>query len=143
MDKVFKAAVENGRAPGITGHLVEEIAQSWTMILPGYAEFFQWANRENNGLHRILPATLAIHENYDDHELLNEITWFWSGERIQLKRVRDGLRHIGQAQAYPFRAPVARGYAAAKAKVSVGTNQSCRLPGLGGPDGRNRTGSQL
>ena len=108
MDKVFKAAVENGRAPGITGHLVEEIAQKLDYDSPGYAEFFQWANRENNGLHRILPATLAVHENYDDHELLNEITWFWSGERIQLKRVRDGLRHIGQAQSYPFRAPVAR-----------------------------------
>ena len=26
MDKVFKAAVENGRAPGITGHLVDEMA---------------------------------------------------------------------------------------------------------------------
>ncbi len=108
MDKVFKAAVENGRAPGITGHLVEEIAQKLDYDSPGYAEFFQWANRENNGLHRILPATLAVHENYDDHELLNEITWFWSGERIQLKRVRDGLRHIGQAQSYPFRAPVVR-----------------------------------
>ena len=108
MDKVFKAAVENGRAPGITGHLVEEIAQKLDYDSPGYAEFFQWANRENNELHRILPASLSVHENYDDHELLNEITWFWSGERIQLKRVRDGLRHIGQAQAYPFRAPVAK-----------------------------------
>lgn len=27
MDKVFRAAVENGRVPGITGHMVEEVAQ--------------------------------------------------------------------------------------------------------------------
>ena len=108
MDKVFKAAIENGRAPGITGHLVEEIAQKLNYNSNGYTEFFQWANREDNGLHRILPATLAVHENYDDHELLNEITWFWSGEKIDLKKLRGGLRHINQAQGYPFRAPVAK-----------------------------------
>ena len=108
MDKVFKAAVENGRVPGITGHMVEELAQKLDYNTPGYADFFVWANQEDNGLHRILPATLMVHEKFDDHELLNEIIWFWSGERIQLKRVRDGLRHLGQLQAYPFRAPVAR-----------------------------------
>ncbi len=108
MDKVFKAAVENGRVPGITGHMVEELAQKLDYNTPRYADFFVWANQEDNGLHRILPATLMVHEKFDDHELLNEIIWFWSGERIQLKRVRDGLRHLGQLQAYPFRAPVAK-----------------------------------
>ena len=108
MDKVFKAAVENGRVPGITGHMVEELAQKLDYNTPGYTDFFVWANQEDNGLHRILPATLMVHEKFDDHELLNEIIWFWSGERIQLKKVRDGLRHLGQLQSYPFRAPVAR-----------------------------------
>ena len=108
MDKVFKAAVENGRVPGITGHMVEELAQKLDYNTSGYADFFVWANQEDNGLHRILPATLMVHEKFDDHELLNEIIWFWSGERIQLKKVRDGLRHLGQLQSYPFRAPVAR-----------------------------------
>ena len=108
MDKVFKAAVMNGRVPGITGQMVEEIAQKLDYNSPRYAEFFRWANQDDNGLHQILPATLMVHEKYDDLELLNEITWFWSGERIQLKRVRDGLRHVGQIQSYPFRAPVAR-----------------------------------
>ena len=109
MDKVFRAAIENARAPGMTGHMVEEIAQKLDYDSPGYAEFFQWANREDNGLHRILPATLIVHENVTPRdELWNEITRFWSGDRIQLKDLRDGLRHIGQAQAYPFRAPVAR-----------------------------------
>ena len=108
MDKVFRAAIENGRAPGITGHLVEEIAQKLDYNSPGYTKFFQWANREDNGLHRILPASLSVYEHYDNHELLNEITWFWSGERIDLKKLRDGLKHINQAQVYPFRAPVAK-----------------------------------
>lgn len=108
MEKVFKAAVANGRVPGVTGHMVEEIAQMLEFNSQGYADFFVWANREDNGLHRILPATLLVHEKYDDPELLNEINWFWAGEKIQLKSVRDGLTHIGQRQAYSFRAPIAR-----------------------------------
>ena len=108
MDKVFRAVVEKGRVPGLTGQMVEEIAQKLDYDSPGYAQFFQWANREDNGLHRILPATLAVHENDNDPQLLNEINWFWSGERIQLKSVRDGLRHWGLHQAHTFRAPVLR-----------------------------------
>ena len=108
MDKVFRAAVENGRVPGITGHMVEEIAQKLDYNSRSYADFFIWANREDNGLHRILPATLMVHEKDNDPELVNEINKFWSGDRIQLKSVRDGLRHVGQLQAYPFRAPVLR-----------------------------------
>ena len=108
MDKVFRAAVENARAPGITGHMVEEAAQRLDYTSNGYADFSHWAHQESNGLHRILPATLMIYEKFDDLELSNEIIWFWSGERIPVKRVRDGLRHIGQIQSYPFRAPLAR-----------------------------------
>ncbi len=105
MDKVFKSAIENAQAPGITGQMVEEVAHKLDYNSESYTKFFRWADREDNGLHRILPATLAVHERYDDFELLNEITWFWSGEKIGLKRVRDGLRHINQLQTYPFRAP--------------------------------------
>ena len=88
--------------------MVEEITQRLDYNSQRYANFFIWANQVENGLHRILPATLMVHEKDNDPELLNEINWFWSGERIQLKSVRDGLRHVGQLQSYPFRAPVAR-----------------------------------
>ncbi len=109
MEKVFKAAIENAKAPGVTGHMVEEVAQKLDHNSDRYARFFMWADGEDNGLHRILPATLMIHENErDDLDLLNKITWFWSGEKIQLKDVRDGLRDIGQSQSYAFRAPAAR-----------------------------------
>ena len=108
MDKVFKAAVENGRAPGITGHLVDEMAHNLDYNSEDYAAFFKWANQEDNALHRILPATLMVYEKHREPELLNKITWFWSGEKIQVKEVRDGLRDIAQAQAYSFRAPTAR-----------------------------------
>ena len=108
MDKVYRAVVENGKVPGVTGQMVEEISQRLEPDSHGYSQFFRWANRDDNGLHRILPATLMVHERDNDPELLNRINWFWSGERIDLKPVRDGLRHVGQLQNYPFRAPVAR-----------------------------------
>ena len=108
MDKMFRAVVENGKVPGVTGQMVEEITQGLDYNSPGYADFFRWAHGENNGLHRILPATLMVHEKDNDPDLVNAINWFWSGERIPLKSVRDGLRHIGQNQAYQFRAPLAR-----------------------------------
>ncbi len=108
MEKVFKSAVFNGKAQGMTGHLVEEIVQKLDYDSPKYAEFFKWANREDNGLHRILPATLIVQEKDNDPDLANDINWFWSGEKIELKKVRDGLKHVGQQQSYSFRAPVAR-----------------------------------
>ena len=109
MEKVFRAAIENARAPGVTGHMVEEVAQKLDYDSERYTRFFRWANREDNGLDRILPATLIVHQKEnDDLDLLNKITWFWSGEKIQLKDVRDGLRDIGESQSYAFRAPAAR-----------------------------------
>ena len=108
MDKVYRAVVENGKVPGVTGQMVEEITQKLDYNALGYSDFFLWANGEDNNLHRILPATLMVHEKDNDPHLLNEINLFWSGERIQLKSVRDGLRHVGQLQGYPFRAPVSR-----------------------------------
>ena len=134
MDKVFRAAVENARVPGITGHMVEEAAQRLDYNSDSYTDFFRWAHQESNGLHRILPATLMIYEKFDDLELSNEIIWFWSGERIPVKRVRDGLRHIGQIQSYPFRSP-GQGTAATENEIPVGTDQGRRIPRLGRPHG--------
>ncbi len=108
LEKVFKSAVSNGRVPGITGHMVEEIAQNLDYNSASFTDFFLWANQENNGLHQILPATLMLRERIHDDDLENKINWFWSGDTVQVKDVRAGLRDIGQQQASHFRAPVAR-----------------------------------
>lgn len=120
VDKIYRAVVENAKVPGVTGQMVEEIAQKLDPNSHSYGEFFRWANRNDNGLHRILPATLMVHERDNDPELLNRINWFWSGERIDLKPVRDGLRHVGQLQNYPFRAPVSRDMPPQKLRFVLG-----------------------
>ena len=137
MDKMYKAAVENGKVPGITGQMVEEITQRLDYNSQRYANFFIWANQVENGLHRILPATLMVHEKDNDPELLNEINWFWSGERIQLKSVRDGLRHVGPTPVISVPRSSGPRYATAKAKIRPRTYQSCGLPGLGHSSGRD------
>lgn len=108
LEKVFKAAIDNGKIPGVTGQMIEEMAQKLDPKSDEYAKFFLWANAEGNGLSPIFPATLMVHERSSDLELLNEITWFWSGERIPLARVRNGLRSISQLQSYSFRGQPAR-----------------------------------
>ena len=108
MGKSFKAAVENGRVPGITGHMTTEIVLKMNYDSQGYTELFKWANRDDNGLHRILPATLMLRERARDETLTNEIVEFWSGGKIGLKSIRDGLREIGQSQSFQFRAPPAK-----------------------------------
>ena len=105
LDKVFKSAVENCRVPGITGPMIEEVAAGLDYDSQRYASFFQWANQEDNGLHRVLPASLMVYEKRNDLELLSKIIGYWSGERFEVKQVRDGLKHIGQLQSHPFRAP--------------------------------------
>ena len=41
MDKMFRAAVENGRVPGVTGQMVEEITQKLDYNSQSYAELLR------------------------------------------------------------------------------------------------------
>lgn len=108
--KMFRAAADNGTLPdGRVGTMVDEIGTR----LAGprddrYVRFFRWADAADNGLHRIFPATLLVHERLPDQEILNAIRWFWSGDRVGVGVVKRGLRQIGQQSAYTFRAPKLR-----------------------------------
>ena len=99
LDKVFKAAVQYGKVPDVTGQMVEELAQMLKPCSQSYAEFFTWVNGGNSGLHQIFPASLRVHQEADD-EWRNEMVWLWSGEKIGVRRVREGLNRVGQRQSY-------------------------------------------
>lgn len=110
LGKMFRAAADSGVLPdGRVGAMVDEIGNR----LAGpkdqrYADFFRWADSNESGLHRILPATLMVHERLPDQEVLNAIRWFWAGDKIGVSVVKRGLREIGQQGAYQFRAPKLR-----------------------------------
>jgi hypothetical protein len=107
--KMFRSAVDNGSVPGgKVGLMVDEIGLGLNTNSPGYAHFYRWANETANGLHRIFPATLMVHERLHDQELLSAIRWFWSGDKIAVGAVKGGLRQVGQQGAYTFRAPKLR-----------------------------------
>ena len=107
LGKVFKSAVDHGRMPGRSGQLMEELGLGLHENSEAYARFLKWADSERNGLHRMFPATLVIHEKASDPELISDIRAFWSGDRIAVPRVKNGLRVIGQLQNYVFKAPKA------------------------------------
>ena len=106
--KVFQSAIDHGRMPGRSGQLMEELGLGLHEHSEAYARFSEWADSEGNGLHRMFPATLSIHEKASDPELISDIRAFWSGGRIAVSRVKNGLRAIGQLQNYGFKAPKAR-----------------------------------
>lgn len=105
--KVFRSAVDHARIPDRTGQLMEELGLAFRESSDAYSQFFLWADSEQNGLHRIFPATLMVHERLssNDLELVSKIRSFWAGDRIAVKDVRDGLKAIEQSHNYPFRAP--------------------------------------
>jgi len=107
--KVYAAAIEAAVVSGLNGQAIKEIAHRLQPDSHRYAEFFLWANRDDCGMSTLFPATLLLHERLrNDPELVEEITSFWSGEKLPIKRVRDGLRQIEQASAYVLKAVPAR-----------------------------------
>ena len=106
LGKLFKSAVDNGRMPNRAGRLIEELGQALKPDSEEYAAFFHWADdTKANGLSRMFPASLKVHERSNDLELNSEVENFWAGDRIYISRVKGGLRQIGQLQYYSFRAP--------------------------------------
>lgn len=103
--RMFRSAVDHGTVPGKVGLMVDEIGDGLNPNSDRYQRFFEWANNESNGLHRIFPATLMVHQRFPDWETLSAIRWFWSGDKMSVRVVKDGLRALGQEQTYIFRAP--------------------------------------
>ncbi len=107
LGKVFKSAIDHGRMPGRSGQLMEELGIGLHENPETASRFFKWADSERNGLHRMFPATLTVHEKANDPELISDIRAFWSGGKIAVSRIKNGLRAIGQLQNYAFKAPKA------------------------------------
>lgn len=93
--KIYLAAIDAAVAPGLSGEAIREIALRLKPDSPAYIEFFEWANSPASGLSQLFAATVLLHERLgNDPELLDQITNFWSGERLAISRIRQGLKQI-------------------------------------------------
>ncbi|MGH9359420.1 MAG: BREX system ATP-binding domain-containing protein [Terriglobia bacterium] len=102
--KVYLAAVDGAAVPGRSGQAIQEIALRLRPNTQKYAEFFQWANNPSSGLSPLFPATLLLHERLNnDPELVDQITSFWSGERLSISKLRQGMKQIGCAAMFSLR----------------------------------------
>ena len=102
--KVYLAAIDGALVPGLSGEAVREIALRLQPNSRRYAEFFEWANSPASGLSDLFKATILLHERLNnDPELVDQITNFWSGERLSVSRIRQGLKQINSSGMYSLK----------------------------------------
>ncbi len=109
LGKVFASAMESGRTPERRGRFIEEIVRSLRPGSEEYANFALWADTaaSEGDLSPMFPASRIVHERSGDTERQGEIESFWAGDRILISRISQGLKQIGEAKNYRFRAPKA------------------------------------
>lgn len=99
--KAYRAAVESAVVPGRRGQAIQEIAHVLRPDSKRYAAFYQWVNSADANLAQLFPATLFLHERLsNDPELVDDVTNFWSGERIAVARVRQGLKQLNASRTF-------------------------------------------
>ncbi|MCC6264435.1 MAG: DUF2791 family P-loop domain-containing protein [Bryobacterales bacterium] len=105
--KMFQAAMDNAVLPDANGQLIQEVGSRLDASTEQYAELNAWANSPGSGLNALFPATLLLHETIagSDPELVDQITGFWSGERLAIGRIRQGLKQVNSAARYQLKTP--------------------------------------
>lgn len=102
--KMFQAAIDTAVVPGVSGQVIQEIALRLKPNTQEFASLYQWANSVRSGLSSLFPATLLLHERLNnDPELIDQITGFWSGERLAINRIRQGLKQVDCARAFTLK----------------------------------------
>ena len=104
-EQVYRAAIEAAVVPERYGQAMQEVALCLDPHRKAYEDFYLWARRSDNGVAPLFAATLHLYEHLrNDPELVERITDFWSGERIKIGDVRQGLRELGEVANFPIRA---------------------------------------
>ena len=103
--KVYFAAIDSAVVPSVSGEVIREMALRLHPGSHGYAEFYKWVNSPKSGLSQLFSATILLHERlHNDPELVDEIVNFWSGERLAISRIRQGLKQINCLGMYSLKA---------------------------------------
>ncbi len=99
--KLFLAAVRNAKLPaGTRGPMLQELAGRIDYRSAAAAPFVEWTHRQP---HQLLAASATIHEQSRDPELKERMVDWWSGGKIELKQVRDGLKGLEVPSKYTVR----------------------------------------
>lgn len=102
--KMYSAAIDSALVPGVSGEAIREIALRLQPNSRAYAEFFEWANSPASRLSELFKATILLHERLNnDPELVDQIANFWSGERIAVSRIRQGLKQVNCSGMYSLK----------------------------------------
>jgi hypothetical protein len=96
--KVFLAAVRNGRIPNIRGQMVQELAGRLDYRTPEAEAFEDWALRSQP--HGFVAATVELHRRINDVATTEKLVDFWSGDKIAVQALREGLKDVGIPKAY-------------------------------------------
>ena len=128
--KLYLAAVEAAAVTGTTGNAIQEISLHLKQDQPKYAEFFKWADREDNGIARVFPATLLLHERLgNDPGMCDRIRGFWAGERIPISEVRAGMKQIRMSSTYVLRTVPAKELASQRFRFAARLMQAAGYRG--------------
>ena len=96
-NKVFLAAVRNGRIPNSRGQMVQELAGRLNYRTPEAEAFEDWAKSQPHGF---VSATVELHRRLSDIETTEKMVDFWSGEKVAVQILKQGLKDIGIPKAY-------------------------------------------
>ena len=91
--KMFLAAVREARLPNSRGSLLHELATGLDYRADQVASFRMWAT--SGQPLPMIAASVLIDERSHDAELKEQIVHWWSGEKLTVSQVRNGLRSIG------------------------------------------------
>ncbi len=108
MTRVFRAAVDSLTVPGKRGSPVAEIASN---LQPDSAEsvaLSHWVSRHDIGLTSRFAATLFLYQQVKDQEMRDRILSFWTGDPLDVTRVRSLLRDLGERTKYRLESVPAR-----------------------------------
>lgn len=108
LEKMFKAAVETATLPDKLGPALGNVAPTLRPDAPEFAALYLWASNSDSGLDERFPATLYLLVNSADESLQSRIVRYWSGEKITLPEIRNGLSQLGMSGAFTIRASASR-----------------------------------
>ena len=90
--KLFQAAVREARLPNARGSLLHELATGIDYRSDLVTPFHTWATKGQP--HAMVAASVLIDDQSSDAELKARIVNWWSGEKLTVAEVRNGLRMI-------------------------------------------------